>query len=62
MGEAEVRGARLGAPAIRTWNIDVAGEWGTAKQRLVVHPDLSALYGTLPVKRVELKAASSPAR
>jgi hypothetical protein len=55
MGEIEVRGARLGAAAIGTWHLDVAGEWGTVKQRLVVHPDLSALYGTLPVKRVELK-------
>ena len=55
MGEIEVRGARLGAPAIGTWNLEVTGEWGTVKQRLVVGPDLSALYGTIAVKKVEFK-------
>lgn len=55
MGDVDVQGTRLGAPAIGTWNLDVNTEWGDLKQRLVVNPDLSALYGTIPVKQVELK-------
>jgi hypothetical protein len=54
MGDIEVQGTRLGAPAIGTWNLDVTAEWGTIKQRLVVNPDMSALYGSLPIKKVEL--------
>lgn len=55
MGDIEVQGTRMGAAAIGTWNLDVNTEWGDLKQRLVVNPDLSALYGTVPVKKVELK-------
>ncbi|HPC96977.1 MAG TPA: hypothetical protein PLU87_18690 [Sedimentisphaerales bacterium] len=54
MGDIEVQGARLGAAAIGTWLLDVSTEWGDIKQRLVVNPDMSALYGTMPVKKVEL--------
>ena len=53
MGDVDVQGARLGAAAIGTWNLDVETEWGPIKQRLVVHPDMSALYGTMPIKKVE---------
>ena len=53
MGDVDVQGARVGAAAIGTWNLDVETEWGPMKQRLVVHPDMSALYGTMPIKKVE---------
>jgi hypothetical protein len=54
MGDIEVQGTRLGASAIGTWMLDVDTEWGALKQRLVVNPDLSATYGTIPVKQVQL--------
>ena len=55
MGDVEIKGARLGAAAIGTWNLDVMGEWGTVKQRLLVHPDMTGLYGTIPVNKIELE-------
>lgn len=53
-GEIPVEGKRLGNALIGTWNLEATSERGTRKQRLVVHPDLSALYGTMPVKKVTL--------
>jgi hypothetical protein len=55
MGEIEARGTRLGAAAIGTWNLDVNNEWGNFKQRLRVNPDMTGLYGTIPVKKVNLE-------
>lgn len=55
MGEFEVSGTRKGAAAIGTWNLEVTAEWGTIHQRLQVNPDMSGLYGTVPVKKVNLK-------
>jgi hypothetical protein len=55
MGEIEAQGTRLGAAAIGTWNLDVTSEWGTVKQRLRVNPDMTGLYGTIPVKKVNLE-------
>lgn len=54
-GEVALEGTRIGAPVIGTWDLEVSGEWGTRKQRLRIHPDLSALFGSLPVEKVELK-------
>jgi len=53
-GEIAVEGTRVGAPLIGTWDLDVASEMGTVKQRLKVNRDLSALYGSIPVKQVKL--------
>lgn len=54
MGEIAVEGTRIGAAAIGTWNLEIAGEQGSRKQRLTVNPDLSGLYGTLPIKEITL--------
>jgi hypothetical protein len=40
---------------IGTWTLDVTAEWGTVKQRLTVNPDMTGLYGTIPVKKVNLE-------
>jgi hypothetical protein len=55
MGDVEAKGTRVGGAAIGMWNLDVTAEWGTVKQRLQVNPDMTGLYGTIPVKKVELK-------
>ena len=53
-GEIPVEGQRVGGALIGTWNLDVEAEWGKIKQRLRVNPDMSALYGSTPVKKVSL--------
>jgi hypothetical protein len=56
MGEIPVEGQRMNAALIGTWNLEVVSpEWGTIKQRLRVNPDMSGLYGTIPVKKVNLE-------
>ena len=55
MGEITAEGKRIGAALIGTWNLDVASEQGTRKGRLRVNPDMSGLYGSIPVKKVNLE-------
>lgn len=54
-GEIPVKGTRIGAAAIGTWNLDVTSERGARKQRLRINPDMSALYGSMAVKEVKLE-------
>jgi len=55
-GETTVEGTRIGAAIIGTWNLEVTSEqWGSRKQRLMVNPDMSGLYGAIPVKKVNLE-------
>jgi len=54
-GEMTVEGKRIGAPLIGIWNLEAVSERGTRKQRLRVNPDMSALYGAVPVKKVNLE-------
>jgi len=53
-GEAPTTGTRLGAALIGTWNLDVESERGARKQRLRVNSDLSALYGSTLIKKINL--------
>lgn len=53
-GETPVKGARIGAAAIGTWILDIASDERTVKQRLLVNPDMSGLYGPIPVKKINL--------
>ena len=55
MGEIPVEGKRLGEALIGIWNLDITAGEREYKQRLRVNPDMSALYGTLPVKKIESK-------
>ena len=55
MGDIEAQGTRLGAAAIGTWDLDITNEWGNFKQRLLVNPDMTGLYGTIPVKKVNFE-------
>ena len=54
-GEIKVEGKLSGAPVIGTWNLEVTSERGTRKQRMRVNPDMSGLYGAIPVKKVNLE-------
>ncbi len=54
-GETTVEGTRIGAAIIGTWNLEIASERGSRKQRLRVNSDMSGLYGANPVKKVNLE-------
>jgi hypothetical protein len=54
-GESSVEGTRQGAALIGTWNLESTSERGTRQQRLVVNPDLSGLYGSFPVKKINFQ-------
>ena len=54
-GEIEAVGKRAGTPLIGTWILESTSERGTRKQRLRVNPDMSGLYGSIPVKKVALE-------
>ena len=53
-GEAPSTGTRVGAAAIGTWNLDIEGEQRSYKQRLRVNADMSGLYGSTAIKKVNL--------
>ncbi len=54
-GEITAEGKRIGAALIGNWNLEVTSERGSRKQRLKVNPDMSGLYGAIPIKKVNLK-------
>jgi len=54
-GEMAVEGTRKGAALIGTWNLEVVSDRGARTQRLQVNPDLSGLYGSLPIKKINLQ-------
>ena len=53
-GEAPATGTRVGAAILGTWNLDIESERGARKQRLRVLPDMSALYGSTLIKKINL--------
>ncbi len=54
-GEITVEGKLIGGSLIGTWNLDVTSERGSRKQRLRVNPDMSGLYGAIPIKKINLE-------
>jgi len=54
-GEATTTGTRVGASLIGTWNLDIESERGPRKQRLRVNADMSALYGSTLIKKINLE-------
>ena len=54
-GEIEAVGKRAGTALIGTWMLESTSERGTRKQRLMVNPDMSGLYGAIPIKKVNLE-------
>jgi len=54
-GEIKAEGKLIGAPLIGNWNLDIESEQGTRKQRLTVNSDMSGLYGSSPIKKVNFE-------
>ncbi len=54
-GEIAAEGKLIGAPLIGTWILEITSDRGTRKQRLVVNPDMSALYGSMSLKKVNFE-------
>ena len=54
-GEIEVEGKLVGGALIGTWNLEVVYESGNRKQRLKVNPDMSGMFGAIPIKKVNLE-------
>jgi len=54
-GEIEVEGKLIGGSLIGTWNLEVAYDSGSRKQRLRVNPDMSGMYGAIPIKKINLE-------
>lgn len=54
-GEIEVEGKLVGGSLIGTWNLEVASERGSRKQRLRVYPDMSGMYGAISIKKINLE-------
>ena len=55
IGEIQAEGKRIGGPLIGDWNLEIASERGTRNQRLRVNPDMSGLYGALPIKKINFE-------
>ena len=53
-GEATAEGKRAGAAAIGKWELKTTTDQGSRTQMLMVQPDMSGLYGPLPVEKVVL--------
>jgi hypothetical protein len=54
LGEITVEGKRVGAPLVGLWELDIESDSGNRKQLLRINPDLSAMYGSLAVNRLEV--------
>ncbi|MHC4433020.1 MAG: SAM-dependent methyltransferase [Planctomycetota bacterium] len=53
-GDITVEGKRVGAAAVGLWELDITSDSGSRKQLLRINPDLSAMYGPIPVGKVDL--------
>ena len=54
-GEIAAEGKLKNASLIGTWILETTSDRGTRKQRLRVNPDMSALYGSMPLKKVNFE-------
>ncbi|MHC4557026.1 MAG: SAM-dependent methyltransferase [Planctomycetota bacterium] len=53
-GDITVEGKRIGAPIVGLWELEITSDSRSRKQLLRVNPDLSAMYGTTAIKKVNL--------
>jgi hypothetical protein len=54
-GDIAVEGQRDGAALIGKWDLELTSDRGTRKQILQVNPDLSGLYGSSAIKKIDLE-------
>jgi len=52
--EMTAEGKRVGAAVIGRWDLEIASDSGSRKQLLKINPDLSAMYGSIPVAKIDL--------
>jgi len=55
MGDIAVEGQREGAVIVGKWDLELTSDRGTRKQLLQVNPDLSGLYGSSAIKKIDLE-------
>jgi len=53
-GDITVEGKRVGAAVVGLWELDITSDSGSRKQLLRINPDLSAMYGPITIKKVDL--------
>ena len=54
-GDITAEGTLVGAALIGNWNLEVTSERGNRKQRLKVNPDMSGMYGAIPIEKFNLE-------
>ena len=54
-GEINAEGKLIGAALIGKWNLEIASERGPRKQRLIVNPDMSGMYGAMAIEKISLE-------
>jgi len=54
-GDIALEGQRDGAALIGKWDLELTSDRGTRKQILQVNPDLSGLYGSSAIKKINLE-------
>jgi hypothetical protein len=54
-GQLPANGKRVGAPLVGKWDLTMESYEGKSKQRLTVLPDLSARFGSMPIKKMGLE-------
>jgi len=54
-GDIAVEGRRDGAALIGKWDLELTSDRGTRKQILQVNPDLSGLYGSSAIKKIDFE-------
>ena len=55
MGDIALEGQRDGGALIGKWDLELTSDRGTRKQILQVNPDLSGLYGSSAIKKIDLE-------
>ena len=53
-GEIAVEGTRVGGALVGLWELEITGENRNSKQLLRINPDLSAMFGPIAIKKVNL--------
>ncbi len=54
-GDIAAEGKRIGAALIGKWDLEITSERGTRRQILKVNPDLSGMYGSTTIKKIDLE-------
>ncbi|MBN2593313.1 MAG: methyltransferase domain-containing protein [Sedimentisphaerales bacterium] len=54
-GDIALEGQRVGGALVGKWDLELTSDRGTRKQLLQINPDLSGLYGSSPIKKINLE-------